>query len=231
MVTIARGHWEILLVVAGVLIFLPDFVQSMFLPFPEIKALDAAAIATLNAWFAQNFVPLLIAAIAMRLGEATLLVLLLDASRPTVAQAIGSAARLLPAFFLLNLLVTFAVATGFLLLLVPGIYLIGRLLPAAPAMMATRRANPIAAIEASLAMTRGNGFSIAALTVLIAVVLAILISAIGSVLTVILSFLLSEGPLAAMTALVTAAMSAAATLVMTILSAAVFRLLIQSRGI
>ncbi len=227
----ARGQWEILLVVAGVLIFLPDFVQSMFLPFPEIKTIDAATIAILNGWFAANFVPLLIAAIAMRLGEATLLVLLLDPTRPTVGQAIAIAARLLPAFFLLNLLVTFAVATGFVLLIVPGIYLIGRLLLAAPAMLATRRASPIAALETSLAMTRGRGFSIAVLVLLIAIVLAILISAVGSVLTVTLSLLLSEGPLAAMTALVTAAMSAAATLVMTILSAAVFRRLVQSKGI
>ena len=64
----------------------------------------------------------------------------------TVGGAILFALALLPVYSILLLLVNLAVGAGLMLLIVPGLYLWGRLLPAAPAMVAEERRNPIDAL-------------------------------------------------------------------------------------
>ena len=83
------------------------------------------------------------------LGSAGILSLLLDSRRLTVGDALKSGFRLLPSVIILNWLTQFMIVSGLLLLLVPGIYLIGRLMLAAPAQMAERIGNPFRAIGRS----------------------------------------------------------------------------------
>jgi hypothetical protein len=86
---------------------------------------------------------------------------------------------------LLALLVTLPVNFGALLLLIPGLYLKGRLLPVGPAFVAERPLGTIAAWRRSFALTRGHGLVLMALAtvpLLAGDVLAVPFDAIGQAL-------------------------------------------------
>ncbi len=180
-----RTNASLLLPLGGAFILLPAIVTALALPDAPAAAEGAtpgALITAFSDYFRANWPLVLLAQIVEALGAAAILALLLDRSRPTVAGAIGQGLRLLPFFFLLTVLVNLAVGAGLLLLIVPGLYLIGRLSPAQPAMVAERRRNPLDALGRSWTLTAGRGWRV---FLMIAAV-----SLVGLVLSWVLTFVL-----------------------------------------
>jgi hypothetical protein len=81
------------------------------------------------------------------------------------------------------------IVAGLLLLIVPGVYLAGRLTAAGPVLVAEGRRNPIDIIRRSFALTKGRGWAVIGLLLLVFVAFYILSLAITFVLGALLLLL------------------------------------------
>jgi hypothetical protein len=223
MVALARAHRDALLALLGVFVFLPVFAQMLFIDPPKIKSVDWNGIQAAMDYYRANAVPLLFVRIAQLLGGGAMLYVLLQRGGHSVGQSIAVAARLLPSLFILSVLVSFAVTTGLFAFIIPGLYLLARILLAEPAMMAEQHYNPINAIARSFDMTRGEGWRIFGLCALVVAVTWIAIQVGLMLVGIIGALVLPKGAGHFLTAIATGASQAALTLVMTLLPAALYR--------
>ena len=231
LVAMLRAHTEIILVLGGLFLLLPAFALALYVPQPNLDGLDGpASFAALRSYLANNWAAMLAASVASRFGEAAILAVLLNANRQTVAQSLRVALALLFPYVVLVLITNLAVALGLLLFIVPGIYLFGRLAVAGPAMFAERETNPLNAIARSLSLTRGRGWRVAGLALLILVVAFIVTSALNSVFGVLLALVLPADAQAPVLALVTALLATAVSLIAILLAAAIYRQLVAGKS-
>jgi hypothetical protein len=221
-----RAHGEVLLIIAGLFLMIPDFARNLFLPMPAITGFDEANLALLEKYFVENSLWLFLLNLPVLLGSAAMLSLMVDARRPTVGEALGVAAFMLPSIFALNLLMQFAIFGGFIAFLAPGLYLIGRMAVASSWQMAHRSMNPITAVARSFDLTRDNGWAIAGIILIFAITGAIVARGIGAILGVLISFIIPKMSLAAVAAFLSSILSATIVLVMLILAAAIYRQLV-----
>jgi len=166
----AKRDRDVLIGVGGVLILVPQIAQAMFVtappPLPESGSDSAALQAWIEAatvWSRQNDVLLLALALVSLFGAVVLFLLYADRERPAVGSALSTGIAFLPRYVLLALSVTLPVNIGTLLLLLPGLYLKGRLLPIGPLFVAERPLGVFAAWRRSFALTRGHGLALMAL--------------------------------------------------------------------
>ena len=179
-----RAHSTLLLAVAGVFLFLPALVAAYLAPAPQTQTLD-----TMVAHYRENFWLLFGAQLIGFIGNLALLVLVLDERRPTVGRAIIFALAMLPAYLLVSILSGFMLMIGFFLLILPFFYLIGRLAAAGPALVAEGRRNPLDIIRRSFELTKGNGWAVVGLILLVFVAFYVLMLAVtlvfGSILLIV----------------------------------------------
>jgi len=228
-VAMVRANGVMLATLAGVFMFLPSLALWMFAPMPSPPSGGdgTEGIRFLTDYYSANWPGLLLVSLISTFGQAVILLLLLDPDRPTVGDALGQAARALPMYFLLGLMTSLAIGVGFVLLFVPGIYLLGRLMVAAPVMIGERVASPVDAIQRGWAYTKGIGWRIAGLVMLIGVVGWIAFSAASSVLGVLAGLLLPAEASAVAKAFADSLAGAALALLIAVLTAAIYR---QLRG-
>lgn len=226
-VAMVRANFGVLLAITGVFLFLPSFAMWMFAPLPQPDGNSSDAVKLLTDYYAANWLSFLVLTVVSAFGQATILVLLLDRTRPTVGEALSTAARVIALFVLMEMLVNLALAFGFLAFIVPGIYLMGRLIIVPATMIAEATNNPIEAIQRGFAYTAGLGWRIAGLVLLIAVVGWIALAAASSVIGVIGGLLLPDSlkPIAA--AFGDALGGAGLGVLLSLLGAAIYR---QLRG-
>lgn len=225
----AKNNASVLAILAGAFLLLPNFAELLFAPPPNIRGFDWNALRQMEDYYRENALVLILCNLPVWLGSAGILSLLLDPRRLTVGDALKSGLRLLPSVIVLNWLTELAIVTGLLLLLVPGIYLIGRLMLAAPAQMAERIGNPIRAMGRSFALTAGNGWRIAGFVALIVVVAVIVASAVNAVLGILFNLVLPNDILGAGLALLRSTIGATTALLILLLGAALYRQLAPSR--
>ena len=166
----AKRDREVLAAVGGLLIFVPQVAQAMFIttppPLPASWS-DQAALQgwseAVTAWSRQNDLLLLTLSVVALLGALVLFLLYVDRDRPSVQEAVTTGLALLPRYILLALAVAVPVNFGTILLLIPGLYLKGRLLPIAPMFVAERPIGVFAAWRRSFVLTRGHGLVLMAL--------------------------------------------------------------------
>ena len=170
---------DVLVAVAGVFFLLPGLVSAVVLPLPEISpSASPQAMADAVMQFYTRALPVLaLLSLPMLAGFLTMLALLIDRERPTVGRAIALAARLVPGYFAAQVMVALglgvlsALASGVLAIVLPPpvavalalpllLYPLCRVVLVAPAMVAARRMNPVAAVIAALVRTRGEGWRI-----------------------------------------------------------------------
>jgi putative exporter of polyketide antibiotics len=122
-----------------------------------------------------------------------------------------------------------AVGIGFFLLVVPGLYIWGRLLVASPAMVAEERRNPIDALKRGFALSAGQGWRILGLYLLVMIPGAILVL-IASQLSGILFILVAGQQLGLLLGMIVlCAMSALVATILTMLTAAIYLALAPPR--
>ena len=224
LVALARAHTEIVLVIAGLFLLLPAFALGLYVKPPVPPAeVNAETLRAANEYIANNWHVLLATNVAKCFGEAAILAVLLNTRGQTVATSLSTALALLFPYVVLSLITNFAVFAGLIALIVPGIYLIGRLAVAGPAMFADREANPLNAIARSLSLTRNKGWRVVGLIILVMVVLFVLTSALSSVVTVLLALVVPASAQDAVNALIAALLSATISLVAVLLIAAIYR--------
>lgn len=159
-----RRDRDLILRVAGPLVFLPAFAAQLLLdPIPPLPAAprdETAMQAWMDAvvaWGQGNAFPYLAADLVGLYGIAALAVLLAQPTRPTVAEALTIAGRRLWSFVLLGLLVAIPVGLGLWLFVLPGLYAQARLVAAVPVLAAAPGGGIGSAVTESLRRTRGRG--------------------------------------------------------------------------
>ena len=166
----AKRDRDVLVGVGGLLIFLPEVAQAMFVSTPPALPASGSDPAALQAWIEaatlwsrQNDLLLLTLSVVASFGALVLFLLYTDRNRPDVTGALATGIAFLPRYILLALAIALPVNIGTLLLLIPGLYLKGRLLPVGPLFVAERPIGVFAAWRRSFALTRGNGLILMAL--------------------------------------------------------------------
>ncbi len=222
-----RSHASLVATVAGVFLFLPGLLVAYFLPQPEPTSPDRL----LQAWsdYAVAHWPWLLLDSLIRMVGSIAILLLLFARDISVGGAIAAAVALLPSYFVASLLSSIALGFGFLLLVVPFFYLLGRLGPLNAVLVAEAHRNPIAALRRCWALTEGRGWAIFGLIALVGVAASIVVAT-ASMLLGILFVLVAGRDLGALLVLIvrTAGNAAMMTLLL-VLTAALYRRLSEGR--
>lgn len=164
---LARRDRALLLALAGPFWFLPAYALGLLLPAPPKlpPTADMPARAQVLAQWLTAQAPWYLLTFGLGLwGSATVYRLYLDETRPSVGTALRRGAALWPRLLLASGLVALMAGAGLLLWVLPGIYVLGRLLPAGPALAAEPRLSAIAAVARAFRLTRGSGGALAVVT-------------------------------------------------------------------
>ena len=183
-VELLRTNATFILALAGVFLFLPVLLVAHFLPVEPPQDFKEM-IRFYQEYFAANWHWLLLGRLVSMVGEISILLLFLDARGRSVGTLIAAALMLLPFYFLASLLSGIIAGVGLVLLIVPGLYLIGRLAMVGPHVAAAGERNPIAAITRSFELTKGNGWAVLGLLLLVWIAGAIIAAVIGALLGII----------------------------------------------
>ena len=215
-----RAHASLIAAVAGVFIFLPAVLISYFQPPPEEQS--GQLFQQMIDYFKSNLHWFILQRLIQMIGAIAILLLVFGRGQITVGAAIVSGAVLLPSYFAASAISGITIGIGFFLLIVPGLYLVGRLMLSSVVVVAENRWNPIAAIQRSFDLTKGHGWAIVGLILLVAIAGAICVMAITSVLGIML--LLIAGGLGKLLLLIlSAALSSILTVLLLLLCAAIYR--------
>lgn len=223
---LTRAHWPALIAIAGVFVFLPTLLVNHFFPQgepPQGADLQAMIQFALD-YYRQNALWVVLQSFVVMTGTAAMLRLVF-ARGGTVGGALVYAILLLPVYSILIVLMNLAVGAGLVLLIVPGLYLWGRLLPAGPAMVAEDRRNPIDALQRGFALSKGHGWLAVGLYLLVAIpgaILMLVLSQLGGI-----AFILAAGQQLGtlLATILLCALQALLTALLTMLTAALYRAL------
>jgi hypothetical protein len=159
---------ELLLAVAGFFLFLPQFAAKLLIPVaPEPAGFgrDAAALKSwlvaYQAWLSNYGVIILVLSLALLFGTLLIFTLYLDTRRPNLRVGLINALTLMPRYVLAVLFVSVPVYIGLVLLVLPGIYALGRLMLTTPSLVANRSGGVLAALGRSVALSSGHGMILA----------------------------------------------------------------------
>jgi hypothetical protein len=164
-----RANASLVTAIAGVFLFLPSLLTTYLLPPPEQTGDPALAMEHLWNWVSQTWYWAVLGNLAAMVGALAIYLMLLRPEGRTVGETLTSTLIYIPSYILLSIIMGVIIFGGLMLLIVPGIYLTGRLAAAAPVLVAKRQLNPFAAVGESFELSRGNGWSIAGLTILVVV--------------------------------------------------------------
>jgi hypothetical protein len=168
-----RDH-ALLLPLAGLLLFLPQFAFYLLAaPFPRLtpdQARDTAALlrpdSPLVAWVSHNAPGMLATMLLMAFGSLAILTLYLDPAARTPGGALARAPGLFPRYLLAAIVAGLPagpIELMLVILILPCLYLLGRLMLVGPAIVAERPIGVGRAIARSFALTRGRGLAMMAL--------------------------------------------------------------------
>jgi hypothetical protein len=158
---------DLLIGVAGFFLFVPELAMKLFVALPPKTpaTLDQAALKAwvdaMESWSNQYSLLVVALALVSLFGVVAVFTLYLDPERPDVGRGLARALRLFPRFLLLSILVAIPVYFGLVFFYLPGFYAQGRLLLAAPAVVADQPYGAIGSMSRSLTLTRGHGLILA----------------------------------------------------------------------
>lgn len=224
-----RGQREILLTLTGFFILLPLLMVTTLRPFDATAQTFEQIFEQYQAWANDNLGWLLLVLVLAAIGRLTMLILLLAPERPTVAEALRASVTLLPLLLITDFLSFVPFALGMTLFVIPGLYIAGRLLMVEVALVAQRLRNPVAPLAASWRTSRGNGWRIALMLLILFIAAQLLQTAIGLTLGVVLTLIGGQETGNFALLLVSATANAALQLVILLVAVAGWRQLAVSR--
>lgn len=175
------AHREGVGAVSGLFLFLPDWIARLFAGQPDLEGVTKPAqiLAAFQSFYLENWQLLLPTGLLGFFGAVTIYVLLTRNDLTTIGSALGKALALLPFYFIVQLAGGLAMLGGFLLLLLPGMYLSGRLTPLSAITVAETGRGFSGIFSRTLELTRGNGWSVFFLTLVVALVASLTAMIIG----------------------------------------------------
>jgi hypothetical protein len=216
-----RAHASLIATVAGVFIFLPGLLLAYFVPQPVTQ--DFARLGEVWVEYATaNWHWLLLNGLVSMIGQIAILLLIFSRGI-TVGGAIAAALALLPFYFLTSLLCSILIGFGFVLLIIPGAYLLGRLGPVNAVVVAEMRRNPIDAIRRCFELTKGHGWAVLGLILIVAIAALIAIGVATTLLGIVFILIAGQDVGQMLVLIVRAAGNAALVILMLLLNAAIYR--------
>lgn len=225
-VAMLRANRDVLSAVAGMFLFLPMILSGWLLPDPQPLAEGATIedlLAAQLAFFADNAPVIVASGLVVTFGSLAMLVLLVSPQHPAVGEGLRLALRLLPFYLLANLLQSLVVLAGLSLFILPGIYLIARLICIAPVLAAEEQRSPLALLVRSWEITRGSGLRILLMLAIILLVAMIVSSALGAVVGIIAGLALPADLARLFSVIAGAVVEAGLAIAIMALSAAIYR--------
>jgi hypothetical protein len=221
-VALARSHGALIAAVAGVFIFLPALLFGYLLPAPEPT--DPSQLVPMMAeYFAANWHWMLLQGLFAMLGSIAIFRLIFSRAGTSVGAAIAGALPLLVSYFVAAVLSGFIMGLGMLLLIVPGLYLFGRLAPLGALLVAEDQRNPLTAISRTFALTKGNGWAILGLALVVAIAALVVMLVINSIFGIVLILIAGQELGGLLVLIVTTLTSSALTVLFILLYAALYR--------
>ncbi len=182
--TLVKAYLPLTGVLAGIFFFLPGVALALLGPTP-LTPPDGArpdqVMTMLMADIRQQLPWLLAISIASTLGSLAILRLWLARSGTSVGEALTFAFVMIPTLVAMFIIQSILFGFALLLLIIPAIYLIGRLAAVYPLIADRNLKNPLAALQGSWQLTRGNGWRVAFFVILFMIVLLIVTALAGSV--------------------------------------------------
>ena len=225
-----NGQREIVLTVAGFFLLLPSLLLYALRPFTP-TADQATLLQQYVQWGMVNLHWVLLTGVLAALGRLAMLILLLGPGRPSVGEALAAGLRLLILFLVMVVLVRLLLFGASMLLVVPGLYVFGRVFLAEAAFVAERAHNPAAGIARSFEVTRGNGWRIFFVAFLVYLGVVILRAAVGYVVGVLAALSGLQGLDRFVTAFVDATADAGLGLFLTLIAVGMWRRLADQRHV
>ena len=222
-VRMLRTNASLLLALAGAFLFLPALLLGYFVPQPAGAETADQMIRDMQAYMIDNWHWIMLSNILNMIGAIAIYLLLFERQGRTVGGAIAAALPILPFYFILSFLTTLAILFGLILLVIPGIYLLGRLVVSGATMVAEGHRNPLRAVGRSWVLSKGRGWAVAGLVMLVGIAGYALTAAITAVLGSVFILIGGQEGLGGLLVLIlTAALSAVFSLVMIVLFAAAY---------
>lgn len=162
-----RRDRDWLLRLAGPFLFLPTFALALLVPrLPEAPEGGTSEAHTLawaeltSDWIARNGLWYVLAFAVGAFGSAAIYAAYLDRGAGDLRGALSRAGSLLPRYLLAALLVAVPTGAGLYLLVLPGLYVMGRTMLVGPALIGDRGLSATGAFARSLSLTRGSGLAL-----------------------------------------------------------------------
>lgn len=219
-----KSHAALVGTIAGVFLFLPALAFAWFGPVPIEPSAGAdfdQVMATFRESFRQMMPGQIVVALCAMIGTMAILRLWLSRTGISVGEALTFGLMLFPTMLAAQILSGIAIGFGLVLLIIPGIYLIGRLALVSPVIADRGIYNPLEAISTSWDLTRNNGWAVFFFLFLVSIVIVIAALIIGGIVSVI--FGTEPGIGRIMGGLVEAGFGAIGSLVSIAVSAAAYR--------
>lgn len=223
-----RGDVTLTTAIVGALILLPTLAFALIGPVPVEPPAGADLGQSLEAMRGEleKLAPILIPlAFLSSIAAVAVMRLWLAPAGTSVGDALAFTAALFPVLVVIFAIQILTTAVAFLAFFLPALYLAGRWAPTLALLASGETRNPITALGAAWAMTKGNGWRIALMLILVQIVVAILsmlIDGIGGI------FGARPSIGYAIASLASAAFGAGAALVSFAVSAAIYRQLSQA---
>jgi hypothetical protein len=219
------AHREGLGAIAGLFLFLPDWASQLFAGKPDLEGAKSVpdVVAAYQQFASDNWFILLPSSLISLFGGVAIYALLTRKDLPTIGGTLGLALRLLPLYFISHLAGGFATFAGILLLIIPGIYLSGRLTPLGAVLVGEPDRSLSGVFSRTWDLTRNNGWAVFFLTLVVALVASLTVLIVG--LFVGLAARLAGGPegVPFLETGISAALGAGVTTLMIVLGVAIYR--------
>lgn len=221
-----RANIDSVSAIAGMFILLPGMLSAWILPDrppPNEKSTITDLLNANSDYMAAHWPVIVLSALVVAFGSLTLLTLLLHPSRPTVAQAMRIGLSALPFYMLASLFQTAAVMSGLILFVLPGVYLVARFLCIAPVAVVEGRHSPLSIVVRSFQLTRGNGWRIILLLMVILFVAVFISTVTGLIVGIVGTLLLPPDLARFLSILVGTSIEAGLAVAVTLVSASLYR--------
>ena len=164
-----RDYQGLLLPIAGVFIFLPALAVGVLMPAPTPPTGGSlqAMLASMQPYLLATL-PYQIGVIILgMIGQIACNAVLLGPQGTSVGSAIRLGAMLFPGILLATILSGFVIGIGFLLFILPGLYLYARFSMVVPHAAATGKSSPFAILSDSWKLTANSAWAILGFFILI----------------------------------------------------------------
>ncbi len=216
------AHLDHLLPLLGVFIFLPTLAINLFAAPTKPMTPDWNGVQAAMDYVRANFVPLMGVRLITLVGTGAMLSLLLDKADQTVGKAIKLALILLPGMFLLNMLIRMTIGAGFVLFIIPALYIAARTFLAPAAMMGEQLYNPLRAFGRGFDLSSGNGWRIVGLGAILLIVTSVAVQVVSILIGIVGALLMDEGGLKIVAALMAGLGEVVFELLLALLAAALY---------